>query len=262
MEQRLNLRKKIFLFLASIILSSFLALASANANEPLTIAVTSNALAPIKKIVVAFKAAHQIDVSIVSGSTGKLFTQITHGAPFDVFIAADELRPQLLEKRGLTKENSRFTYAVGVLAVWAQEKKELIKVGSTLDVLTDPKVRRIAIANPDIAPYGSAAIEALTSAKILKKVEDKFIYGENVSHAFNFARTGNADATITALSTLKGQSGNHIIIDSALHSPIIQQAVITEKAPASATKFMVFLKGTKGRAILKSYGYKLPKTTK
>ncbi|VAW35657.1 Molybdenum ABC transporter, substrate-binding protein ModA [hydrothermal vent metagenome] len=231
---------------------------TAGNHPPLTIAVTSNALGPVKKITESFNIEHNARVRIVSGSTGKLFTQITQGAPFDMLIAADEERPRLLEERGLTKKDSRFTYASGVLVIWSPGQDGPLKDDRTLAVLKDPAVRRIAVANPRIAPYGHAAFEALRAEGILEDVRSKFIYGENVSHAFNFARTGNADLALTALPTTHGQGGRRVVIDSALHSPIIQQAVILKDAPDSAAAFAAYLRGPKGRAILKEYGYKLP----
>ncbi len=227
-------------------------------DATITIAVASNALTPIKKITAQFQADHKTAVKIVSGSTGKLFTQITLGAPFDVLIAADELRPRLLEERGLIKKNSRFTYGSGVLVLWSLKEDGPLKATSTLTVLKDPAIKRIAVANPKIAPYGAAAFEALRAIGILEDIKSKFIYGENVSHAFNFARTGNANIAITALPTIKGQIGRYVLIDSTLHSPIIQQAVVLKDAPDAASEFAAYLKGPKGRAILAEYGYILP----
>jgi len=190
-------KKILFTLLAIMIVAATLFATPALAGKrPLTIAVASNALAPIKKIARAFEEKNRTKISVVSGSTGKLFTQITQGAPFDILIAADELRPRLLEERGLTRKGSRFTYASGVLVMWSLTQDGPLKDDTTLKVLTDPTIGRVAIANPDIAPYGHAALEALRAEGILEEVRSKFIYGENVSHAFNFARTGNADIAI------------------------------------------------------------------
>jgi len=257
----MTIPKKIYFTLLAIlaITSPIFAVSTpAGDSPPITIAVASNALAPIKQITKRFNIEHNARVSIVSGSTGKLFTQITQGAPFDVLIAADELRPRLLEERGLTRKGSRFTYASGVLVLWSFRQDGPLRDNSTLAVLKDPAVRRIAVANPKIAPYGHAAFEALRAEGILEEVLSKFIYGENVSHAFNFARTGNADLAITALPTTHGQAGRRVLVNSALHSPIVQQAVILKDAPESAVAFTAYLKGPKGRAILKEYGYILP----
>ncbi len=256
----MTIPKKIYaILLATILVVATALTVPAHAKDvSITVAVASNALAPIKKITAQFQAEHKTPIKIVSGSTGKLFTQITLGAPFDILIAADELRPRLLEERGLIKKDSRFTYASGVLVLWSLKEDGPLKATSTLTILKDPAIKRIAVANPKIAPYGHAAFEALRAVGILEDIKSKFIYGENVSHAFNFARTGNANIAITALPTITGQIGRHIVIDSTLHAPIIQQAVILKDAPEAASKFTAYLKGPKGRAILAEYGYILP----
>lgn len=255
-----TLSKRSLITLTITLLAALLAFTDAPlaGESPLTIAVTSNALGPIKKVAEGFEKDHATRIRIVSGSTGKLFTQITQGAPFDVFIAADVLRPRLLEERGLIKKGSRFTYARGVLVIWSNGKKGLVAKDFDLKILKDSKVRRIAIANPDIAPYGKAALEALNTVGFLEEIREKFIYGENVSHAFNFARTGNADLAITALSTIHGQPGKHVEVKSSLYQPITQQAVVLKDAHGSATSFAEYLKGKKGREILRTYGYSLP----
>ncbi len=220
----------------------------------LTVAVASNALRPVKEIVRLFEKKHSVPVRLASGSTGKLYTQIIQGAPFDVFLAADSERPELLEKKGsIIKEGSRFTYATGALAVWGRKGK--LPGSFDLTYLADPSIKRIAIANPKTAPYGAATIEALKATGILEKIEKKFIYGENVSQTFNFAKTGNTDVAIVSVSTVYKQSGKSFKIDTKLHSPVMQQAVILKAAPKEAALFADFLKSGEAIKVFKKYGY-------
>ena len=166
--------------------------AEKEAPAPLTVAVASNALRPIMEVVEAYRGAGHGEVSLVHGSTGKLYTQIIQGAPFHIFLAADAVRPRLIEERGMASAGTRFTYVRGVLALYTSRKGTGIE-DKGLALLTGEDVLRVAIANPDTAPYGRAATRALARYGIMDDVETKLVYGENVSQAFSFARTGNAD---------------------------------------------------------------------
>jgi molybdate transport system substrate-binding protein len=231
-----------------------------NAGETLTVAVAANALRPVQEIAGAFERTEGVELRLVSGSTGKLYAQIVQGAPFEVFLAADSERPALLEKNGLILDGSRFTYALGTLALWSLSGNIPLD-GHGLYALNDARVGRIAVANPKTAPYGKAALEALERSGIIDSVQHKLVYGESVSQAFGFARSGNADVAIVALSTIYGVEGDHAPVHEGYHSPIVQQGVVLRTAPASARKFVGFLMGPEGQAIFKKYGYRNPSST-
>ena len=229
-------------------------------TAPIIVAVASNALRPIMEIAAAYRgkgteALGSGDVKIVHGSTGKLYTQIIQGAPFHIFLAADEERPRLIEERGMGKEGTRSTYVTGGLALYTSRGGSGIKEKG-LSALTGEDVLKIAIANPDTAPYGKAAVLALTRYGIMDGVAKKLVYGENVSQAFSFARTGNADVAIVALSTVYGQGGDIYLLDDTLYDPVVQDGIILKGAPEGAFDFMDFLKGKAATEVFMKYGYK------
>jgi molybdate transport system substrate-binding protein len=234
----------------------------ADDKNPLRLAVSANAGVPLKKIAEAFTEKTGTRVEIIIGSSGKLFAQITQGAPFDIFFSADSMRPLELETMGFVVDRGRFVYATGRLALLSAldftPKTNLNKAELSFlnfRFLKDDKIKRIAIANPDSAPYGKAAKEMLLSLGIYKEVEPKLIYGESVSQAYAFMRSGNADIAIVALSILKGVDAEFITIDQALHEPLVQEAAIIQGAHAAARDFADFLSTEKARNILKVYGY-------
>lgn len=225
-----------------------------------TVAVAANALRPVIDIARAFEKSSGIKVRIVHGSTGKLYAQITQGAPFDIFLSADRLRPKLLIERGLAKPGSSFTYAKGALVLWtSRQDLNLSEIG--LEVIYLESVKKIAIANPVTAPYGRAAMDLILGGYRSKRggkridIERKIVYGESVSQAFSYARTGNADVAITALSTIYGQSGYSVEIDKGLYELIVQDSVILKDAADEADAFKVFLLSKEALNIFNRYGY-------
>ena len=223
---------------------------------PLTVAVASNAFRALREIALAFEETTGVKVTLVHGSTGKLYTQIVQGAPFHLFLAADRERPALLGEKGYTKPGTRFTYVRGVPALWSA--REELAIGSRgLGALTDPAVLRVAIANPETAPYGKAAVEALKSYGIFDGVKDKLVYGENVSQAFSFASTGNADAAFVSLSTIYGQGGDFAAVAAGHYAPVVQDGVILKHAPVAARSFADFLGGRVAQEIFLRYGYRV-----
>lgn len=228
--------------------------AGKGAEAPLTVAVAANALRPIMEIASAYRTAGNGEVIIVHGSTGKLYTQIIQGAPFHIFLAADTERPRLIEERGMAEDGTRFVYVRGLLALYTSRDGPGVK-DKGLSVLTGGSVLKLAIANPETAPYGKAAVEALESYGIMDAVRDKLVYGENVSQAFSFARTGNADFAIVALSTVYGQDGDIHVLDKTLYDPVVQEGVILKHAPEGAFDFMDFLKGETATEVFGKYGY-------
>ena len=245
---------KIFIPITLFIFSSLLITSSSGEpREILTIAAASDAVRPLQEIAGIFEKNHPVKIEIISGSTGKLYTQITQGAPFHIFFAADDKRTALLKKEGLAEPGASFK-VTGTLVVWTN-REELALGNKDLSFLKDAGIKHIAVANPDTAPYGHAAFEALRSSGLMDSVKDKLVYGESVSHAFNFTRTGNADVAIVSLSIVYGQGGDYFIVDSP---PIIQEAVILKNSPGAAKAFLEFLKSGEAASIFSKYGYKIP----
>lgn len=229
----------------------------ASADE-LRIAVTSNFRAAMGSLEAAWEAhsGHRLQLSF--GSTGKHYAQIRNGAPFDVFLAADSLRPELLERDGLAAPGSRFTYAVGRLVLWSPQPDLVDADGA---VLHTDKFRRLAIANPEHAPYGAAAREVLEALGQWQRLSARIVRGENVAQAFHFVSSGNAELGFFALAQTVGRdeaaSGSSWRVPQALYTPIRQQAVLlSDSAPARS--FLAWLRGDRATAIICDYGYDLP----
>jgi molybdate transport system substrate-binding protein len=251
----------IFSFIGSFFLSAFFFSPAYAGAGTFTVAVAANALRPVQEIALAFEDSSGVKVRIVHGSTGKLYAQITQGAPFDIFLSADRLRPSLLIKKGFAEPDSSFTYARGALALWTnREDLKLSEYG--LEILYDERVKRIAIANPVTAPYGRSAMDLIIGGYIPERgdrkvdIERKIVYGESVSQAFSYVRTGNADVAVTALSTIYGQSGEFLVIDEELYSLIVQDGVILKDAADEARAFKEFLFGKEAIEIFSRYGYR------
>lgn len=224
------------------------------AADEVSVAVAANFTDASKNIAAAFEEKTGNDVKLSFGSTGSLYTQITQGAPFQIFLAADQTRPQKTVDEGFGVDGSVFTYAVGKLVLWSR-KADLVKGAGTLKVAS---FNKLSICNPVAAPYGAAAVEAMKSLKVYEALEPKLVQGANVSQAFQFVETGNADLGFVALSQLAGDdSGSRWVVPQDLYSPIRQDAVLlkTGAGDPAATAFMDFLKGTEARAIIEKYGY-------
>ena len=207
------------------------------------------------------RAARRIDV--VYGSSGNFFAQIQSGAPFDVFLSADMEYPRKLEAAGLAAPGTFFEYATGRIAIWmpGDAKVDLSRLG--WQALRQPGVERIAIANPEHAPYGRAAVAALRNAGVYEQVRRRLVYGENIAQAAQFAASGSAQAGILALSLAISpamRDGQRWEIPADMHPPIEQGAVILKNASdkEGARAFMDFLKSDAGRKILESHGFALP----
>lgn len=207
------------------------------------------------------KAARRLDV--VYGSSGNFFAQIQNGAPFDVFLSADLEYPRKLESAGLAAPGSFFEYATGRIAIWMPNdaKVELARLG--WKALLEPGVERIAIANPEHAPYGRAAVAALRNAGVYEQVRKRLVFGENIAQAAQFAASGSAQAGILALSLAISpamRDGRRWEIPADMHPPIEQGAVILKNAndKEGARSFMDFLKSDAAQKILESHGFALP----
>lgn len=238
---------------------SALCLSVAHADE-VQVAVAANFTAPIQAIAADFEkdTGHKLVASY--GATGQFYTQIKNGAPFEVLLAADDTTPAKLEKEGDTVSGSRFTYAVGTLALWSAKEGYVDAKG---EVLKANQYQHLSIANPKAAPYGLAATEVLAKLKLTEATQAKIVEGQNISQAYQFVSTGNAELGFVALSQIykdgKVTSGSAWIVPNDLYSPIKQDAVVLTKGKdnAAAKALMEYLKGPKAAAVIKSYGYAL-----
>jgi molybdate transport system substrate-binding protein len=204
----------------------------------------------------AFSEATGHEVSLVTGSTGKLASQIVHGAPFDVFLAADQARPKVLETQGLAVAGSRVTYARGMLVVWHKLGSD--GSGDLKTVLTGPDVRHVAIANPRLAPYGAAALKALQLLGIEAQVRNKLVFAESVGQAFGMVATGSVEAGFVAMSQVQqGSEGQIMPVPGDLHDPILQDAVLLVRGADNdaAKAFMAFLTSRAAGALIEQHGY-------
>jgi len=248
----------------AIVLSS--ACAAQAAQKPcgvVTVAAASDLTYAMTEIAANFQKAAGCTIRVSAGSSGNFLSQIENGAPFDVFFSADIEYPQKLEAENLAAPGSTYLYAVGKIVLWVRGDSRL-DVSRGLAVLRDPSVRKIAIANPLHAPYGRAAEEALRSAGIYDAVKEKFVFGENISQAAQFAESGNADAGILALSLAQSPNlkdkGRYWTIPENLYIPIQQGAVILRGAPnfQGAQTFLEYIKTPEVTTILQRYGFVLP----
>lgn len=236
-----------------------LAFNSAWADE-VQVAVAANFSAPVQAIATQFEkdTGHKLVASF--GATGQFYTQIKNGAPFEVFLAADDSTPKKLEDEGATVKGSRFTYAVGTLALWSAKEGYVDDKGA---VLAKNQYQHLSIANPKAAPYGLAATQVLDRLKLTEATQPKIVEGQNITQAYQFVSSGNAELGFVALSQIykdgKLTSGSAWIVPANLHDPIRQDAVVLSKGQdnAAAKALMEYLKGPKAVAIIKSFGYEI-----
>jgi molybdate transport system substrate-binding protein len=241
--------------LATSLAFSLLVAGNACAGQT-NVAVAANFTEAAKEIAAAFqqKTGHAAVLSF--GSSGQFYTQITQDAPFQIFLSADNERPKKLVDDGLGVADSRFTYAVGKLVLWSKTPN-LVKGEDTLKAASFAK---LSICNPAAAPYGAAAVEAMKSLKVYDALQPKFVEGANITQAFQFVQTGNAELGFVALSQLTGNdSGSRWLVPQTLYTPILQDAVLLKKGASNeaATAFITFLKGPEARAIIEKYGYEV-----
>ena len=217
----------------------------------------------MKEIAANFEKSAACSIKMSYGSSGNFETQIENGAPFDVFFSADIEYPRKLEAQGLALPGSTYLYGIGKLILWVRNDSKL-DVSKGLDVLRDPSVKKIAIANPLHAPYGRAAEEALRKSGVYDVIKDRLVLGENISQTAEFAETGNADAGILALSLVLSPAlqdkGRYFQIPDNLYSPIQQGVVVVRasKNQQGAQAFLDYIKTPAITAILERYGFVLP----
>ena len=221
------------------------------------VAVAANFTEPAKAIAEAFHAKTGNAAVLSFGSSGQFYTQISHGAPFEVFLSADADRPTQAEKDGLSVPGARFTYAVGRLVLYSATPGLVDARGA---VLKAGKYQKLAIADPALAPYGVAAVQTLTKLKLYDALQPKIVKGTSITQAYQFVQTGAAELGFVALSQVINQpGGSRWIVPDADHDPIIQQAVLlkTGQDDAAAKAFLAFLKGPQARKIIKGFGYEV-----
>ena len=235
-------------------------LACAAQAADVQIAVAANFSAPIKEIAAEFEkdTGHKLIASL--GPTGGFYTQIHNGAPFEVFLSADDATPERLEKEGAIVPGSRFTYAIGKLVLWSAKPGYVDGKG---EVLKKNAFKHLAIANPKTAPYGAAAIQVLAKLGLGEAVKPKLVEGANIAQAHQFVSTGNAELGFVALSQVskdgKLTEGSGWTVPAELHDPIRQDAVILAKGKdnPAAQALVDYLKGPKAAQVIKAYGYDL-----
>ena len=242
----------------------FAVLAAPACAGTLVVAAASDLTSTIDELGAAF--SRQIpgtEVKVSVGASGNFFAQIKNGAPFDVFMSADMAYPAQLAKEGAADGATLALYAIGRLAIWSLDPRFDLKQG--MQVLRDARLARVAIANPDIAPYGRAAREALQKAGVWDAVKGKLVIGENIAQTAQFIQTGNAQLGLVSYATVMAPRqkgvGSYFLVPEAGLTPIEQGAIVTRhgKGNPLAPQFMQFLQSPAARAILQRHGFTLPR---
>lgn len=229
-----------------------------------TVAVAANFAAPMQRLAQTFeqRSGHRVRAAV--GATGALYAQARHGAPYQVFLSADDQTPLRLEADGLAVPGTRFVYATGRLVLWSADPQRVDAQGAVLTGapagLQTPGVR-LAIANPKTAPYGAAAVQVMDRLGVSTRWQPYLVQGENIAQTHQFVATGNAAMGFVALSQVapggRMTQGSAWIVPAHLHSPLRQEAVLLRKGEqnAAALALMAFLKTDDARAIIRSFGY-------
>ena len=219
------------------------------------VAVAANFMGPAREISAAFKAATGHNAILSFGASGQFYAQLARGAPYEVFLSADADRPKRAEQDGLGVPGSRFTYATGRLALYSKTPGLVDSRGA---VLASGRFSKLAIADPALAPYGVAAVQTLRKLGVYDGVRPKLVMGSSISQAYQFVETGAAEVGFVAYSQVIDQpGGSRWLVPAADHAPIEQQAILLRTGqhnPASRA-FLVFLKSSAAKAIVRRYGY-------
>ena len=222
--------------------------------DTIRVAAAANFRDAITAIAALYEEQSPHRVDLIFGSTGKQYAQIVNGAPFDLLFAADSERTRRLEQEGLGVAGSRFVYAVGRLVLWSADEHLVDPHG---EILATDRFRRLAMANPRLAPYGRAAEETLRALGLWDSVSDRIVTGENIGQAYQFVKTGNADLGFVAWSQLhRGAApteGSWWLVPD-LHAPIVQEAVLLKPGEA-AESFLAFVRGREAAEIMRAHGY-------
>jgi molybdate transport system substrate-binding protein len=241
----------------SVVLLALLG-AAAQADE-VSIAVAANFTAPMQQIAAAFEKETGHKVLASYGSTGKFYAQIKNGAPFELLLAADDETPARLIKENAAVAGSQFTYAIGKLVLWSAKSAVVDAKGQ---VLKNGGFDHLALANPKLAPYGGAAVEAMKALGVYDALQSKIVTAENITQAHQFVSSGNALLGFVALSQVLKDGkidGSAWLVPANLYSPIRQDVVILDKGKGkpAAEALAKYLKGDKAKAVIKSFGYGL-----
>jgi len=223
--------------------------------DELTVAAASDLTPAFEELGREFESATKTKVVFVFGSTGMLTRQIENGAPFDLFAAANVSYIDELDQKGLIISDSKAIYARGRVTLWTSNESPLRLQG--IADLARPEVKRIAIANPDHAPYGLAAKQALQSAGVWERVQPKLVYGDNIRQTIQYAQTGNVEVAIVALSLSIQSNGRWTLIPEELHQPIDQGLAVVKSTnkEQAARAFANFISSPQGKTIMKKYGF-------
>ena len=258
-------RKVKLLLLCTVVM--FLMICFSNtvrADEKILIAAASDLNFAMNEICRAFEKSHPgIKVEVSYGSSGNFYAQIKQGAPYDIFFSADASYPALLEEEGFAVKGQRHLYSIGKIVLWVP-KKSALNPHEGLKIVLESNVKKLAIANPKHAPYGRAAEESLRYYGLLDKVQDKLVFGENISQTAQFVQTGSADAGIIAMSLAISpkmtSDGNYWIIPTESYSRLEQGYAVLQrgKGKSSVKTFLKFVQGKKGKKILSDFGFILP----
>jgi molybdate transport system substrate-binding protein len=231
--------------------------------QQLAVAAAADLKFAITDVAAQFETKTGMKVNVTYGSSGNFFAQLKNGAPFDVFLSADIDYARNLQEAGLAEPGTLSRYATGRIVIWAPENSPFDVSESGWKALLDERVKKIAIANPEHAPYGRAAVAAMQKAGIYDQVKSKLVFGENISQAAQFVQSGNAQAGILALSLAVSDAmkdGKRWDIPEDLHPPIEQAAIVMKNAKnkEAARAFLEFVKSDTGRAKLLKYGFTFP----
>ncbi len=246
----------------NLLLTLALVVSLACPAEELSIAAAADLNFALKEIAAKYQRDTGNVLKLSFGSSGNFLVQIQNGAPFDLFFSADVSYPEKLEQAGLAEPGTLYRYATGTIVLWVPNRSNL-DFGKGMEVLLDPSIKRVAIANPAHAPYGRAAEDALKNAKVFDRVKDKLVLGENISQTAQFVQTGNADVAIIALSLALGPTmrseGHYGEVAAGLYRPIEQGAIVLKSSSKKtiSKEFLAYLKRPEIQSILAKYGFKV-----
>jgi len=244
------MRKLIF----SLLLATSLGLQA----QTVKVAAAANLRYILDEIKTKYAAVNpKANIVVNLGSSGSLFQQITNGADFDIFMAADKTFPDKLKAQGMVTGEVK-TYAFGKLVMWSNT----VDVSHGIDILSDKSVTHIAIAKPDVAPYGARAVECLKYYSVFDKLKDKIVYADNIAQAAQFAQTGNAEVGFIALALAMapGMKGTYFLLDTKSYKPVEQAMVLMKnwQSNPEATKFMKFVLSDECKPVFEKYGFIVP----
>ena len=235
----------------------------AQGHGSVAVAAASDLQTALPALAAAFERKTGIKPTVTYGSSGNFFAQIQNGAPYDIFFSADADYPRRLAASGHVNPATVYDYAAGRLVLWTRSDSP-VNISRGLQALRDPRIKRIAIANPAVAPYGRAAVAALTSEKLYDGLEKKLVFAENVAQAAQLAESGNADVAMIghglALDQRLTSVGHFVDVPARAHPPIVQAVAIvsSSKNMANARTLLDYVKGAEARQVLASFGFEVP----